>query len=77
MLPFLLFAYSEVPHLSTWFALFDFLYGRKVRGPPDIIREPWEDGTQAKGEPEAEYVQKFREDLKTMMEIVQQNLLKN
>ena len=42
MLPYLLFAYREVPQASTGFSPFELLYGRPVRGPLDVIRETWE-----------------------------------
>ncbi|XP_040278175.1 uncharacterized protein LOC120993770, partial [Bufo bufo] len=36
-LPHLLFAYREVPQESTGFSPFELLYGRRVRGPLDLI----------------------------------------
>lgn len=42
LIPYLLFAYREVPQASTGFAPFELLYGRPVRGPLDILRESWE-----------------------------------
>jgi len=43
LLPYLLFAYREVPQSSsTGFSPFELLYGRKVRGPLDVLREEWE-----------------------------------
>ena len=41
-LPYLLFAYREVPRASTGFSPFELLYGRQVRGPLDVLRETWE-----------------------------------
>lgn len=38
-LPFLLFAYREVPQESTWFSPFKLPYGRRVKGPLDVLRE--------------------------------------
>ena len=38
-LPFLLFAYREVPQESTWFSPFKLPYGRRVSGPLDVLRE--------------------------------------
>ena len=40
-LPYLLFAYREVPQASTGYSPFELLYGRQVRGPLDILREAW------------------------------------
>ena len=39
MIPYVLFAYQEVPHSSTGFSPFELLYGREVRGPLDMIKE--------------------------------------
>ena len=41
-LPNLLFAYREVPQATTGFSPFELLYGRRVRGPLDVLREAWE-----------------------------------
>ena len=37
LLPYVLFAYREVPQESTGFSPFELLYGRKVRGPLDVL----------------------------------------
>ena len=39
LLPYVLFAYREVPQSTTGFSPFELLYGREVRGPLDVIRE--------------------------------------
>ncbi|CAM5119864.1 unnamed protein product [Eretmochelys imbricata] len=70
LLPFLLYAYREVPQDSTGLSQFDLLYGRKMRGPLDLIRDLWEGNTEVNEEPVTEYVQRFRKELKDMMEIV-------
>ncbi|CAM4558036.1 unnamed protein product [Caretta caretta] len=47
-LPHLLFAYREVPQESTGFSPFELLYGRRVRGPLDLMRDEqkvWYDRT--------------------------------
>ena len=44
MIPYLLFAYREVPQSSTGFSPFELLYGR---GPLDILREAWETNTRS------------------------------
>lgn len=41
-LPFLMFAYREVPQASTGFSPFQLLYGHSVRGPMDVLKEAWE-----------------------------------
>ena len=42
LLPYVLFAYREVPQSSTGFSPFELLYGREVRGPFDVLKEEWE-----------------------------------
>ncbi|XP_078797929.1 uncharacterized protein LOC144989406 [Oryzias latipes] len=44
-LPFLLFAYREVPQASTGFSPFELLYGRNVQGPLDLLSKAWEGST--------------------------------
>jgi transposase InsO family protein len=41
LLPYVLFAYREVPQASTGFSPFELLYGREVRGPLNVLRETW------------------------------------
>ena len=75
MLPYLLFAYREVPQASTGFSPFELLYGRDVRGPLDVIRESWE----ASGEREdsvVSYVLSTLERLQEMAETVEENMSK-
>ena len=40
-LPYLLFAYREVPCQSTGYSPFELLYGRTIRGPLAVIKETW------------------------------------
>lgn len=40
-LPFLLFAYREVPQASTGFSPFELLYGWDVQGPLDLLNATW------------------------------------
>ena len=41
-LPFVLFAYREVPQASTGFSPFELLYGFPVQGPLDLLKKSWE-----------------------------------
>lgn len=41
-LPYLLFAYREVPQASPGFSPFELLFGHEVRGPLSLLREIWE-----------------------------------
>ena len=45
-LPYVLFAYREVPQESKGFSPFQLLYGGRVRGPLDVLRECWTEGEQ-------------------------------
>ena len=42
MVPYLLFAYREVPQTSTGFSPFELIYGRSVHGPLDVLCQAWE-----------------------------------
>ena len=72
-LPYLLFAYREVPNESTGFSPFELLFGRHIRGPLDILRESWEAETKS-SESVVSYVLKMRERISQTMEISQTNL---
>ena len=39
LIPFLLFAYREVPQESTGYSPFELLYGQDVRGPLDVLKQ--------------------------------------
>ena len=73
LLPYLLFAYREVPQASTGFSPFELLYGRQVRGPLDVLKEAWE-GDNRSDESVVSYVLLVRERLERMAELVQENL---
>ena len=65
---YLLFAYREVPQESTGFSPFELLYGRRVRGPLDILKESWTEEAQEET-PIAQYVIKMRNNLKEMVDM--------
>ena len=69
--PYLLFAYREVPQASMGFSPFELLYGRKIRGPLDILRECWSGETPSETGL-AEYVIRMRERLETMTDIARE-----
>ena len=73
MIPFLLFAYREVPQSSTGFSPFELLYGKSVRGPLHVLRESWEVNTRTK-ESVVSYVLSIRDKLDTMYSLVADNL---
>ena len=73
LLPYVLFAYREVPQASTGFSPFELVFGRAVRGPLDVIRERWE-ASEKSDESVVSHVLSMREKLAKMTELVQENL---
>ena len=73
-LPYLLFAYREVPQASTGYSPFELLYGRQVRGPLDVLREAWMgEGTHPPANI-VEYVLKMRNKLEELSSLAHDNL---
>nr|XP_054594838.1 uncharacterized protein LOC129162695 [Nothobranchius furzeri] len=72
-LPYLLFAYREVPQASTGFSPFELLYGRQLRGPLDILQESW---VGPRGEPTnvVSHVLKMREKMEEATNLVRNQL---
>ena len=72
-IPYLLFAYREVPQASTGYSPFELLYGRPVRGPLAVVKDSW---TEEKSEDQnlTKYVLDMRQRMKATQEIVKQNL---
>ena len=75
LLPYVLFAYREVPQASTGFSPFELIYGRKVRGPMAVLREAWESERSQDASVVAHVVQ-IREQLQQMTDLVEQNMVK-
>lgn len=73
-LPYLLFAYREVPQASTGYSPFELLYGRQVRGPLDILKEAWEGDIPKERTNIVSYVLNMREKMDTMAELVHTNM---
>ena len=73
LLPYLLFAYREVPQASTGFSPFELVYGRHVRGPLYVLKESWE-ASKRSTESVVSYVLTIQERLKKLRDIVQENL---
>ena len=72
-LPYLLFAYREVPQASTGFSPFELLYGRKVKGPLDLVYDTWTDEYK-EDENLLKYVLEMRDKLSAMSEVVKENI---
>ncbi|XP_026005285.1 uncharacterized protein LOC113010452 [Astatotilapia calliptera] len=74
-LPFLLFAYREVPQASTGFSPFELLYGWEVQGPLDLVRKGWESSTVAPNEKGVvQFVLEMRERLERYQAEAEANL---
>ena len=73
----LLFAYREAPQESLGFAPFEMLYGRRVKGPLQILRQLW---TREQADPEVrttyQYVVDLRNRLEKTWEIAHEELRK-
>ena len=67
LLPYLLFAYREVPQSSTGFSPFELLYGHTVRGPLDILKESCQGSIRGE-ESVVSHVLAIRERLYQVME---------
>ena len=72
-MPYLLFAYRKAPQDSTGFSPFEILYGHRVRGPLDILREGWTD-EKAEEVPAITHVITMRNRLSEMAKLAQDNL---
>ena len=75
LIPYVLFAYREVPQESTGYSPFELVYGREVRGPMDVLKESWE-SSERSDESVLSYILLMRERLAHMTELVQKNLSK-
>ena len=73
VIPYLLFAYREVPQASTGFSPFELLYGRSVRGPLDVLKEAWSVGERS-DESVVSHVIAMREKMSMMVDLVKENM---
>ena len=72
-LPYLLFAYREVPQTSTGYSPFELLYGRQVRGPLDILRDAWMGESPQSPTNIMDYVLKMRDKLEELSTLAHDN----
>lgn len=72
LLPYLLFAYREVPQSSTGFSPFELMYGRAVRRPVDVLRETWE-ASERSNENVVSYILSVQQKLTNMSELAREN----
>ena len=76
LIPYVLFAYREVPQSSTGFSPFELVYGRgAVRGPLDVLKETWESDSHS-SESVVSYVLSVQERLAKMSALARENLQK-
>ena len=75
LIPYVLFAYREVPQSSTGFSPFELVYGRAVRGPLDVLKETWEADSHS-SESVVSYVLSVQERLAKMSALARENLQK-
>ena len=73
LLPYVLFAYREVPEVSTGFFPFELVYGWPVRGPLSVVKEAWVDKEDSGNL--IDYVVQTRSRLMTSVGMAQENLL--
>ena len=73
-IPYLLFAYKEIPQQCTGFSPFELLYGRSVQGPLSILKEHWVD-TQNTSDNVVAYVLQMRQRLADMVELAHKHTL--
>ncbi|CAC5374158.1 unnamed protein product [Mytilus coruscus] len=71
-IPYLLFAYREVPNESTGFSPFELLYGRHIRGPLAVLKEEWEEPSTCQNSV-LSYLLETREKMRTMAEYATEN----
>ncbi|XP_064485934.1 uncharacterized protein LOC135398463 [Ornithodoros turicata] len=70
--PFLLWAYREVPHDTTGVSPFELLYGRKPVGPLSILKNTWSgevDIPNTLRETPAKYMQHLRDQLRLVADV--------
>lgn len=71
MIPFLLWAYREVPHATTGRSPFELMYGRVPNRPLSILKRTWSgdwEVPESLGMPAAEYLAKLRSSLEEASE---------
>lgn len=73
LLPYVLFAYREVPHVETRFAPFELLYSWPVRGPTQVLRD-YMTGEGSVNKCVIEHVVNIKEKLSDMTSLVKENL---
>eukprot|EP00745_Piridium_sociabile_P002381 TRINITY_DN1145_c0_g1_i6.p1 TRINITY_DN1145_c0_g1~~TRINITY_DN1145_c0_g1_i6.p1 ORF type:complete len:1434 (+),score=199.20 TRINITY_DN1145_c0_g1_i6:329-4630(+) len=77
-LPALLFAYRELPCESTGFSPFELVFGRRPRGPMDVLAQVWSDDKQREdAKPLYQYVSDLKTVLSESISVAHENLAKS
>lgn len=74
LLPYLLFAYREVPQASTGFSPFELLYERSVSGLLDVLKRTWE-ARETSEESVVSHIVSVRSKLEQVSEIAREYLI--
>src|SRR5664279_175089 len=70
-LPWILFAYREIPVETLVFSPFELLFGRDVRGQISLLKSRWKPTTVSKAKPNVvTFVLNLRQKLKACRELV-------
>ena len=69
----LLFAYREVPQVSTGFSPFELIFGHNVRGPLFLIKERLLEPDDVEQIPVTKYVMDMREKIRNFMQLSNEN----
>ena len=74
-IPALLFAYRELPSESTGFSPFELLYGRRPRGPIDLLARIWSgDQEEDQSKPLYQYVSDLKSILQESISVATENI---
>ena len=74
-IPYVLYAYGDVPHASTGFSPFELVDGRDLRGPVDVLKDEWTNAEDQEDDV-LNYVQRVYDRLEAAKDLVQTNMEK-
>ena len=77
-IPAVLFAYRDSMHASTGYSPFELIYGHRVRGPLEFLRECWEsDNIDQEDRDVHKYILEMRKRLQETCQLAHESLLKS
>ena len=77
LIQYLLFAMRDVPHAGTKYSPTELVFGRKVRGLLNVMRDTWTNGDPATKELKmstAKYIEQLRHKIETALTAARQNM---